>query len=72
MENIKFLAAAIALIPFLGVSSALGKIFSSSADAIARNPSARGDIRSLTLIGASFAEAGGLFCFLIALLILFV
>jgi F-type H+-transporting ATPase subunit c len=58
---------------YLGAGiAAIGHIFGALLSGIARNPSAKADLMPSAFVGAGFAEALGLFSFLIALLLLFV
>ena len=71
LEVAKYIGAAIAIIPLLGVALALGSIFSTSISAIGRNPGARPDIFPITILGFALTEAIALFALLISFLILF-
>jgi len=71
MDNIRFLAAALALLPLIAVAFALGKIFSTLIDASARNPSAKDDLFQKAVMGFAFTESIALFAFVAAMLILF-
>lgn len=71
-ESVKVLAAALALLPMIGAAMGIAKIFSSYFEALGRNPSAAPEMNKFILVGAAFAEALGLFAWVIATLILFV
>lgn len=67
----KLIAAALAVLPILGVGIGLGNFFSSWLNAIARNPDVSGELFSRGIIGAAMIELLGLLSFILALLILF-
>ncbi len=66
---IKFFAAAIALLPLIGVASALSKLFSSLFTAIGNNPVAGDKMNTLAFIGAGLLESIALLSFIIAIII---
>jgi F-type H+-transporting ATPase subunit c len=68
----KYLGAGIAASGMIGAGIGIGHIFGALLSGIARNPSAKADLMPSAFVGAGFAEALGLFSFLIALLLLFV
>lgn len=67
----KMLGAGIAMIALLGVGIGIGNIFGNLVSSIARNPSARPEMFTMSLIGVAFTEAIALFAMVIAFLILF-
>lgn len=71
IEAMKMLAAALALLPILGVGIGLGNIFGSYKDALSRNPSAEKSLRFSLIFGFAVTEALAIFCLGIALIILF-
>ena len=71
IESIKLLAAAIALLPLIGVALALGRIFSSYNESIARNPSASDELNKKFFLNFAMTEALGIFALVVALIILF-
>lgn len=62
------LGAAIAVLTGAGAGIGIGIATSKAAEAIARQPEAKGDIRSTLLIGCALAEATAIYGFVIALL----
>lgn len=68
----RFFSAALAIIPLFGVALAIGRIFSTAIDAIARQPAVKKDVVPLAIMGFALTEAAALFALLIAFLILFV
>ena len=68
----KLIGAGIAVLPLLGVGIGIGNIFSSLVNSIARNPSARGDVFGIGILGFALTEAIALFALVVALLLLFV
>ena len=67
----KFIGAGLMAFGMLGAAIGVGNIFSALLNAIARNPSASGELQRMALIGAGLAEAMGLFSFVIAMLLIF-
>lgn len=67
----KFFAAALSLISLFGVAFALGNLFTSYMNAVARNPSTQPKLQTMTFIGMALIEALGLFALVIAFIILF-
>jgi F-type H+-transporting ATPase subunit c len=68
---LKYIAVGLMSIGMLGAALAIGNIFSSLLNSIARNPSAAEQLQKMALIGAGLAEALGLFSFVIAILLIF-
>lgn len=71
VESMKLLAAAIAVLPLLGVGLALGNLFSSIITSIGRNPSVAGEVKGVGLLYFALIEAVALFALLISFIILF-
>lgn len=67
----KMIGAGLAVIALLGVGLGLGLIFSNLINAIARNPSAKGDIFPVGMIGFALTESIALLAFIVAMIILF-
>ena len=74
MENeaMKLIAAALALLPILGVGIGLGMIFSSYNEAVGRNPQAAELLNKRFFITFALTEALAIFVLLVCLMILFV
>ena len=68
---LKFIGAGLMAFGMLGAAIAVGNIFSSLLNSIARNPSASDQLQKMAIIGAGLAEAMGLFSFVIAILLIF-
>lgn len=68
---IKYIGVGLTSIGMLGAALGVGNIFNALLGAIARNPSASDQLQRSALIGAGFAEAMGLFSFVIAILIIY-
>ena len=66
------IGAGIAVLTGLGAGLGIGIATSKAMDAIARQPSAESKITKNLLLGAALAEATAIYCFVIAVLILFV
>jgi F-type H+-transporting ATPase subunit c len=71
LEAAKLIAAALALLPILGVGIGLGNMFSSYFDALGRNPSAEDKLNKKLLMLFAFVEALGIFALLVSFMILF-
>jgi F-type H+-transporting ATPase subunit c len=71
-QSAKYYAAALALLCILGVTMALGNIFSSFMNGVSRNPSVEPKLKSMAIIGAGMTEALGILAVIVAILILFV
>lgn len=71
LKMVRVLAASIATLPLAFIGFAVGKVFCTLIDSVARNPSARDKMFTIGILGAALAETVGLFAVLIALLILF-
>lgn len=71
LEAVKYLAAAIALLPLLGVGIGLGLIFASYNEAVGRNPSAAEILDKKFFLTFALTEALAIFALLISLMLLF-
>ncbi len=71
-NGVKLLAAALALLPMVGVAFALGKIFSDWLTGIARNPSAGEKMQQVGYLAFAVTEAIALFALIVAFIILFI
>lgn len=71
IETVKILAAALALLPILGVGIGLGLIFGSFNEAVARNPQIQSGLFGTLIFGFAVTEALAIFSLGISLLILF-
>ena len=68
----KFGAAIAMAIGTLGPGLAIGYLTANSTQAIARQPEAASDIRTVFIIGVALAEALALYAFVIAIILLFI
>lgn len=71
MEAAKLIAAALALLPIVGVGIGLGMIFSSYNDAVGRNPTAAEILDKKYFISFALTEALAIFALGVSLVILF-
>ncbi|MFP4313191.1 MAG: ATP synthase subunit C family protein [Alphaproteobacteria bacterium] len=71
VEAAKLIAAALALMPILGVGIGLGYIFSSYNEAVGRNPSASEILEKKFFISFALTEALAIFALGVSLVILF-
>jgi len=71
VEMGKFIGAGIATIGMGGAAVGVGTIVGNFLSGALRNPSAAGGQTAMLFIGIAFAEAFGIFSFLVALLLMF-
>lgn len=71
-DGMRLLAAAIALLPLVGVALGLGNIFANWIASVGRNPGARDSVQTVGLLGFALTEAIALFALIVAFIILFV
>ena len=71
VEAAKAIGAGIACFGMAGAALGLGNIFGSYLSGALRNPSAAAGQTATLFIGIAFAEALGIFSFLVALLLMF-
>ena len=69
-EALKFVGAGITTLGMFGAAIGVGMVFSAVLNGIARNPSAESKMAKYAWIGAAFAEAMGLFAFVIAMIMI--
>ena len=67
----KAIGAGLAAIGVIGSGIGIGSIFASFISAVGRNPAARGDVFTMTMLGFALVEAIALYALVIALVILF-
>jgi len=70
-DSIKYVGVGLASIGMAGAAVAIGNIFGSFFNSIARNPSATPKLEKYIYIAVGLAEAMGIFAVLLAFLILF-
>jgi len=71
IEAAKLIGAGLAVIGMIGSGIGIGNVFSSFILAVGRNPAARGEVFTMTMLGFALVEAIALFALVIALLIRF-
>lgn len=71
LDAAKMIGAGLAVLGLGGVGTGIGNIFSSLIGSVARNPSARGQVFGMAILGFALVEAVALYALLIAFLILF-
>ena len=71
VEAAKMIGAGLAVFGVIGAGIGIGNIFSAFITAVGRNPSARDDVFTMTMLGFALVEAIALFALVIALVILF-
>jgi F-type H+-transporting ATPase subunit c len=70
-EAFKYIGVGLCSLGMAGAALAIGNIFGSFFNSIARNPSAAPKLEKYIYIAAGLAEAMGLFAFVIAILLIF-
>jgi len=70
-QSCKFIGAGCATVGAAGSGSGIGTVFGSLVEGYARNPSLKQQLFSYAILGFALSEAMGLFCLMIAFLILF-
>ena len=65
------IGAGIAMIAGIGPGIGQGYAAGKGAEAVGRQPGAKGDITSTMLLGAAVAETTGIYCFVVALILMF-
>ncbi|MAY99426.1 MAG: F0F1 ATP synthase subunit C [Micavibrio sp.] len=71
LESVKLIAAALALLPLLGIGIGLGMIFASYNNAVGRNPSSAEILDKKFFLTFALTEALAIFALVISLVILF-
>ena len=71
VEAAKLIGAGLAVIGVVGSGIGIGSIFSSFIEAVGRNPAARSEVFTMTMLGFALVEAIAPFALVIALVILF-
>lgn len=67
----KYIGAGAATVGVAGSGAGIGSVFGSLVIGYARNPSLKGQLFSFALLGFALSEAMGLFCLMMAFLLLF-
>ncbi len=70
-EAAKMIGAGLAVIGVIGSGIGIGNIFAAFIQAVGRNPSARDEVFTMTMLGFALVEALALFALVIAFLVLF-
>jgi F-type H+-transporting ATPase subunit c len=71
LESAKMIGAGLAAIGLAGSGAGIGIVFGSLINALARNPSLKGQLMTYAILGFALSEATGLFCLMMSFLILF-
>ena len=71
IEAAKMIGAGLAVIGVIGPGIGIGWIFASFITAVGRNPAARGEVFTMTMLGFALVEAIALFALVVALIIIF-
>ena len=68
----KLIGVGLAVIGVVGSGIGIANIFAAIINAVGRNPAARGEVFTMTMLGFALVEALALFALIVALLLLFV
>ncbi|MDH3944294.1 MAG: ATP synthase F0 subunit C [Anaerolineae bacterium] len=68
----KLVGAGLAMIGAIGAGIGIGIAANGAVQAMGRNPDATGTIQTNMILGIAFSESIGIFCLVVALLLLFV
>jgi ATP synthase F0 subunit c len=71
LDAAKMIGAGLAVIGVIGPGIGIGWIFASFIQAVGRNPAARGEVFTMTMLGFALVEAIALFALVVALIIIF-
>jgi len=71
LQSAKIIGSGLATIGLAGAGVGIGLVFGSLIEGTARNPSLRGQLFSYAILGFALAEATGLFCLMMAFLLLY-
>jgi F-type H+-transporting ATPase subunit c len=71
IEAAKMLGAGLAVIGVIGAGIGIGNVFAAFISAVGRNPAARGEVFTMTMLGFALVEAIALYALVVALVILF-
>nr|QTK22349.1 ATP synthase F0 subunit c [Pneumocystis canis] len=71
LQAYKIIGSGLATIGLGGAGIGIGLVFGSLLVATSRNPSLKGQLFSYAILGFALAEATGLFCLMMAFLLLF-
>ena len=71
LEAAKVIGAGLAVIGVIGSAIGMGTVFGAFITAVGRNPAARNEVFTMTMLGFALVEAIALFALVIALVILF-
>ena len=71
LEAAKVIGAGLAVIGVIGSGIGMGTVFAAFISAVGRNPAARNEVFTMTMLGFALVEAIALFALVIALVILY-
>jgi F-type H+-transporting ATPase subunit c len=71
VQAAKYIGSGMAVIGLGGSGVGIGLVFGSLIEATARNPSLQGQLFGYAILGFALAEATGLFCLMMAFLLLY-
>lgn len=71
LQAAKIIGSGLATIGLAGAGVGIGLVFGSLIEGIARNPSLQPQLFSYAILGFALAEATGLFCLMMAFLLLY-
>ena len=71
VEGFKYLGAGLAVIGVIGAGLGIGNIFAAFITAVGRNPAAKNEVFTMTMLGFALVEAISMVAIVIAVVILF-
>jgi ATP synthase F0 subunit c len=71
VQAAKLIGAGLAMIGAIGAGIGIGVVANGAVQAMGRNPDATGTIQTNMILGIAFSESIGIFCLVVALLLLF-
>jgi F-type H+-transporting ATPase subunit c len=72
VQSAKIIGSGIATTGLIGAGMGIGVVFGALILGVSRNPSKQSDLFSYAILGFAFSEATGLFCLMMAFLLLYV
>lgn len=72
VQSARIIGSGIATTGLIGAGMGIGVVFGALILGVSRNPSKQSDLFSYAILGFAFSEATGLFCLMMAFLLLYV
>lgn len=71
LQSAKYISCGLATIGLAGAGVGIGTVFAALINGVSRNPSLRPQLFTFAILGFALSEATGLFCLMIAFLLLY-